>query len=440
MPIDAHVHFFTRALMSESGGRLLALLRAAAAAEHLIRRHQPYGSLDTGTLVELLESGFPENSTDALKDMDAAYGPNWSYVPLMLDLEYTFTDSSALEESSEHDEGRQDPDGGRLRRMRHSLWDRVEEAWELAAGGNLEHGAARLLAPDSFRIQRRDLTALKADIPDRIFPFLGLDPRRQHDEGVNLTELAGDYVGPGCPFCGIKLYTATGFSPTDPALFNPGGLYEHCVRNRIPITVHFALGGFATPLSSVWIRGDIYNPDYGEAVPAGDRGEGRLNFATKMTGGTIPAAVHERQVFLNHPRLWDKVLRRWPGLIINFAHAGGSEETAGYLNGEAGWMWWLFHRAMKYRGVYADFSAHPGDDGLLEPLGKVLKKHSLLRRKLLFGSDYFLSALSERDPAVYLGRHREAFGFAWKAISERNAARFLSGGGFPKQGIFRTLM
>ena len=42
--------------------------------------------------------------------------------------------------------------------------------------------------------------------------------------------------------------------------------------------------------------------------------------------------VKERQIYLNHPKLWRKVLEKYPRLRINFAHMGGNKQVALYAN------------------------------------------------------------------------------------------------------------
>jgi len=434
MPIDAHVHFFTRSLMTENAGRLLALIRAATMAEGFIRREE--SGMDPQALVSVIETGLRDSPAAVMRTLDDAYGPGWAYVPLMMDLEYALEDDGIeVPPANEaipaapirlYQNGSSSAESEKERSLRRRIWRRVEDAWRVMFGEGLEWGARKLLAAGSFDRQRSDLTALKADCPDRVFPFLGLDPRRRWNDGTDLAELVGDYVGPGRPFAGVKLYTSAGFSPTDPALFAPGGLYDHCRRRRLPITVHFGSSGFATPRSSIRVRGDVYQPLYGAVVPAD-----LCRFHIKMTPGTLNAAVAERQMKLNHPRLWEKVLDRWPGLVINFAHAGGSQQTDAWVEDPAtpNWVAWALDQASRRRGVYVDLSGHSGSDQDLPSFLSVLRKRRpALRRKILYGSDFFLSSLKDPDIRSFRDAHQKAFGSWWGALSRRNPARFLAGG------------
>jgi predicted TIM-barrel fold metal-dependent hydrolase len=428
----------------------MALLRAAYLAEGLIRREDSAGGMDPNALMDIIDTGF-KNSPEAVMDsLDIAYGPGWSYVPLMMDIEYALEDSEGI--SLGADNGRFSPppavDGSSLGRNgvfgyeappggadrfdrvdrgpRRRFLKRLEEAWRVLFGEGLEWGARRLLAGDSFELQRRELTELKAARPERVFPFLGIDPRKQHVGGVDLVEYIGDYAGPGRPFAGVKLYTSSGYSPTDPVLFGRKGVYAHCRRRRIPVTVHFGASGFATPLQAVRVRGDVYDPLCGDAVPAD-----LCRFDVKMTPGTINAAVRERQMKLNHPRLWKKVLDRWPGLVINFAHAGGAPQAAAWLDDPVrpGWTAWALRQAARRRGVYVDLSGYaPGGIRLTALAERMRRRRPSLRRKILYGSDYFLSALKDPDIRAYRDAHRASFGTWWRAVSERNPKRFLAGG------------
>lgn len=465
MPLDAHVHFFTRSLLSEKAGRLVALIRAAQTADGFFHRGNSEGALKPSALTEIIDNGLKDRPEDVMASLDGAYGPGWSYVPLMMDIEYAlvdyeggdwengggdgstvssnsgglwgrgfsaysgvagafFPDRSRMDDSLPSETSK---DAERIERVpRRRLLNRLDEAWGLFFGDGLEKGARQLLAHESFESQRRELTELKAAYSDRVFPFLGLDPRRQHRTGVDLAELVGDYVGPGRPFAGVKLYTSSGYSPTDPVLFGNKGVYAHCRRHRIPITVHFSPSGFATPLQTVRIRGDVYDPLCGAPLPADI-----CRFDTKMTPGTLNDAVRERQMKLNHPRLWEKVLDRWPGLIINFAHAGGAPHAMAWMEDSEhqGWAAWALRQAARRRGVYVDLSGYAGGEADLALLvDRMRKRRPFLKRKILYGSDYFLTSLKDPDVHAYLSNHREAFAPWWKAISERNPKRFLAGG------------
>ncbi len=488
MPLDSHVHFFTRSLLSAKAGRLVALLRASSAAEGLIRGEESgRKGLNPNALMDIIDTGLKDTPEEVMLSLDDAYGPGWSFVPLMMDIEYALVNHENGDEgdgigSMEPQKERQDHHrtsavrGGnasdfseddsawargfsaysgifgslfparpepeisapfdaaahtegtdRSERWPHRrLMNRLEEAWRILFGDGLEWGARRLLAHESFETQRRELTELKAAFPDRVYPFLGIDPRRRHRDGVDLVEFVGDYVGPGRPFAGVKLYTSSGYSPTDPALFDSKGLYAHCSRYRIPITVHFSPSGFATPLQSIRIRGDVYDPLFGGPLSADI-----CRFDVKMTPGTINAAVRERQMRLNHPRLWDKVLKRWPDLVINFAHAGGAPHASGWVENpeHSGWAAWALRQASEKRGVYVDLSGYAGAEADLSLLANRMKKRRpALKRKILYGSDYFLTSLKDPDVRFYLQSHKDAFGSWWRAISEKNSKRFLSGG------------
>lgn len=429
--VDAHVHFFTRSLVSDTMGRWISIMRTAALAEGLVRRDEKDGSADPARLVELLDTGLQKSPSDHMNAMDNSYGPGWAYVPLMLDLEYALDDEleqSCITACPERKDRRESESEFQLRRR---VWEKVERAWKTISGDALETSAGRLLAQGSFEIQKKDLSALKASAPERIFPFLCIDPRRQHRAGINAAELTGDCVGPGRPFAGIKLYSSTGFSPTDPALAGPGGLYSHCSRRKIPITVHFSPGGFATPLSEVQVRGDIFYPLTASVLPAEEVYPGGVvSFGEKMTPGNIHDAVAERQMILNHPLLWEKVLALYPKLIINFAHTGGEGQIS--LSGRCpgtGWTSWVLDQARRYRGVYMDLSAYSGDKARLRAfLNRVRAAHPRLRRKILYGSDYFLTSMNYPEICQFREMQKEAAGNWWTDLSARNARKFLSGG------------
>ena len=435
MQIDAHIHFFTRSLLSENAGRFLSVVRAAYLAQGLIHRQERSRKADPAALARFLEDGLFADPQKILDSLDLVYGPFWQYVPLMMDLDYAM--DGGEEESDEPEPNVDYPKNPEFDTgLRRRTWRQVEEAWKSVFGdrfewSSFEWGARKLLVSNSFETQRAELVALKAANPDRVFPFLGIDPRREHRDGISLVELVGDYVGPGRPFAGIKLYTSSGFSPTDPALYGSGGLYAHCQKHHVPITLHFGSGGFATPASSVVVRGDIFHPLSGEAVPVESvYPDNRVRFTTPMSPHKIDRAVAERQMLLNHPRLWEKVLQTWPNLFINFAHAGGPVQAAEYLRHRLpNWTSWVLGQAIRYPNVYVDLSGYCDVDVSLTDFISILHEHhSRLRPRLLYGSDYFLSQLKDPDLAAYRDRHRNAAGSWWKRYSGKNSRRFLRGG------------
>ncbi len=176
---------------------------------------------------------------------------------------------------------------------------------------------------------------------EQIKPFFGVDPRREYKGSVNMVEkvrekiLANDAL-----FHGVKLYAPAGFSPTDPVLMGTegyDGIYALCQENNIPITVHNSNGGFACLSTVLEVRGDVLlNNNIVQPTQP-------LRFDYRFFSKHVSEAIAERAKKLNHPRLWELVLKKYPNLRINFAHFGGSGQIMEYVN-----------YIIKYREVDAD--------------------------------------------------------------------------------------
>lgn len=163
-----------------------------------------------------------------------------------------------------------------------------------------------------------------------IRPFYSVDPRREYKGKVNTVEkLKEKLLGENPKFAGIKLYTPAGFSPTDPVLMGntkQKGVYQFCVENSIPITVHNSNAGFACLSTVLKVRGHVNLNDTIVKVNK------PIKFQHKFFSLKASEAIHERATALNHPKLWALVLRKYPTLTINFAHFGGSNQIMEYVN------------------------------------------------------------------------------------------------------------
>jgi len=182
----------------------------------------------------------------------------------------------------------------------------------------------------NYEQQIEDLEALSKK-NERVKPFFSVDPRREYKAKDVIMNLVKDKVaGTDARFAGIKLYAPAGFSPTDPVLMGSDtdeGLYGFCQRNKIPITVHNSNGGFACLSKDLRVNGHVYL----------DRKIRYLNskkhtFKENFFGIRAGKAIGERAKTLNHPALWNLVMNKFPELVINFAHFGGSDQIMEYVN------------------------------------------------------------------------------------------------------------
>jgi len=165
---------------------------------------------------------------------------------------------------------------------------------------------------------------------EQIKPFFCVDPRREYKGLENAVEKIKEKVDiKNGPFYGIKLYAPAGFSPTDPILMgtkDQEGVYAYCQKNKIPLTVHNSDAGFACFSTVLNVRGDVLLN--GNIVQL----HKKLEFDNRFFSRHISDAIAERAKKLNHPKLWELVLKKYPNLYINFAHFGGSGQIMEYVN------------------------------------------------------------------------------------------------------------
>lgn len=273
---------------------------------------------------------------------------------------------------------------------------------------------------DGFEEQIKQLTDLKNNprYKDMVFPFLAVDPRR---EGI--AQYARQNVGKGKLFIGVKLYAPTGYSPTDPVLYGPegerGGIYAFCEDNGIPVTTHNSDGGFATLSKTLMVNGLVYFN--GKLVQMNNE---RLTFKTSILQKD---AVYERAVSLNHPKLWQKVVEKYPNLVLNLAHFGGGKQLEGaidYPDESELWSNQIIElvKDPRYK-VYTDLSCFSE----LDILEKFVKSpiYPQIKSRVLYGSDYILLLLFENNFTKNVKRFREIFGADFDVIARDNPREFL---------------
>ncbi len=271
----------------------------------------------------------------------------------------------------------------------------------------LDSQALLISLVSSYEIQLRDISQLKANHPQTVFPFIAIDPRRKGiiDRFIN-------NIYPKQIFCGVKLYTPNGYSPSDDDLMKTGGLYDFCCKNNIPITAHNSYAGFATPLKEIEIFGDIYLNN--EVKPVHDY----VTFKNAFTDGW----VQDRAEKLNHPDIWDQVvLKKYPKLKLNLAHFG---------NGCPEWQDKVFEMTLKYPNFYTDLSCWTDKDKLSKFHDKYFVKttDSHFKEKVLYGSDFYLDLLFIDSFQEYFNNFLQVFNAEeFTQIALTNAKRFLFG-------------
>jgi len=244
----------------------------------------------------------------------------------------------------------------------------------------------------SIDLQHKELLALAECYKPQIIPFYAADPRHEDIVERVKNNLARD------KFQGIKIYPNLGYKPGDPKLME---IYELCIAGDFPVVTHCSPGG-------IW--------KYGLS-----RKERRANSEP-----------------LNYKRILDT-----PGyetLKLNLAHFGGAEEWVKHLRGRAEedkeepWVRTIYEMIASgnYPNLYTDISYTaftPKVQGLFIDLVdylKVLLSHPLVRKRVLFGSDYYMveqESVSEKEASILL---RSRLGEdLYKQIAYTNPREFL---------------
>lgn len=272
-------------------------------------------------------------------------------------------------------------------------------------------------SPEEFIRQLDGLAEIKQRSPEKIYPFIGIDPRRPQ-----VFDLFRRYLEEK-DFCGIKLYTSMGFFPFDERLYP---IYEYAEKYQVPIMTHCSASG----------------PVYGRNIPS------KAERIHPKTGDKME--YKGKKTFADHysdPENYHYVLEDFPLLKICFAHFGGDTQCLKYYKSndpnEISNNWFVkVHDLIKiYRNTYADISYSSANSDLLVLFNALLQKPSgsvegdldtkidgkyVTRNKILFGSDFYMSNI-ERNERWFSMNIRMGLGEKhYKLISHTNAVRYLN--------------
>jgi predicted TIM-barrel fold metal-dependent hydrolase len=258
----------------------------------------------------------------------------------------------------------------------------------------------------------------------RFHPFVAFDPRRQIEGPQAATLKSGGPLATAIPvptaassalelvryaieaggFLGVKLYPPVGFAPADnvhlrrdlPFAAGLDGaleaLYGYCASAEAPILTHTSAAN-----------------EYG-------------------------LGLHR----LVSPEHWRPVLERHPTLRLNFGHFGhdyGVPQTNTPMKPTDAWIYQAAALIDRYPNVYADLSNSPlvYDPGygkrLCALLADVIARYPRVKRRLMYGSDWWLSGL-DPEAAAAVGQFRATLGGLLGSdgladLMGRNALRFL---------------
>lgn len=400
---DVHCHFFNHDILSLR--LLIELLVTLRRNKETLEVAQFSGNIRR--YLHFVKIGF--SSVEKIYQTLEKEEADFAFCPLMFDLEACVcsskknTTQEPLAEVTNElgNELREAVDNG-------DLGDDGEEIWSLFQR-QMEHLDAN---KDHFLLQEQQLLGLKAAMPSRIFPFFGVDPRRQEffstGEGeLSITPII-ERLNTGNAFAGIKLYAPNGHSPADVRLLP---LYAYCEKYQIPITAHCSGSGFATFVSQLDVKGPVFidqKVQYGCST---------LRFKNNKL--TDPKRVEERAIALNHPALWEEVLKLFPHLKLNLAHFG--------LHDDGEWTRVIFAMMQKYPNLYTDFSCVTEKKDLEKFYNQYYSTASPdVKARFLYGSDFYLNILFISSMKEYMCQFTHCFSpEEWDALTISNPQRFL---------------
>ena len=425
MLIDAHCHFFTNSILAE---------RLQKDTKNLAKLYKRFTGSSSNMMIhgaaDFISTAVDNQPEEMYNYMKESYGCDFIAVPLMLDLSYAFT---APEQERRTDTAIQKAiDAAKAANLPTKHLTAFEKKYD-----SFERSVLGVdVFTNSYTKQIEDLTHIKNQMPDRVYPFFSIDPRRNHEfEGGILSEIK-KYVGKDKPFLGLKLYSSLGYSPTHPVLYDDSqteSVYGYCEKNNIPVTIHSSLEGFSHFLDKNHIAGDVYYPPAGKCVPAeAIYKDGIVKYDKNIPTANFEDVTAERLLLLNHPVIWRKVLEKYPKLKIDMAHFGGVIQMYRYAKNDKSSFWseYIIEFLNDFPNVYSDLSCYYEYDNNPDYLKIIYENiyHKLSRKakkKIMFGSDYYMLALYNTTPKEYIYNFREAFQKDFKKISEENPSRFL---------------
>ena len=398
-------------------------------------------------ILNFLKTGFSDSEEDILIKMESSYGMSFKVAPLMFDLECVFVAerTEGTVDFLSHQDAIVDEYNRIVNELHESNKSFIQEAAGIISGMkmidrlNQDHSDLAELQQlskeletvltnyknekltsqnmlvsliSNYDIQLNDITQLKKNNPNDVYPFIAIDPRREGIIDKFINEIYAENI-----FCGVKLYAPNGYSPADTDFMKPGGLFEFCVQHNIPITAHHSFGGFATPLKTVEVDGLIY-----------DIGVKEMHGYVTLSEAFSADWVQERAIKFNHPDIWEQVMEKFPTLKLNLAHFG---------NGNSDWQKKIFSMISnpKYINLHTDLSCwcnledQKNDEIGLQSFYDMYYKNAsdYVKGKILYGSDFYLDLMYTDSLNIYLSNFNKVFPAAeFERIAFTNAKKFLN--------------
>ncbi len=253
------------------------------------------------------------------------------------------------------------------------------------------------------QVQHTELAMLAH--PLKLLSLYHYDPRRWQTNETKNAKAFEQVTGSGL-FLGFKMYTAQGYRPWEPRLPVLKHFYARCVTDRIPILNHCTPGGAPTFDRDQYVN--FRHPRDGREAHEMKYGIALGDTCNPHFRGTPPPMLVEKapKEYFNDefvaPKAWENVLdkkvngTRLYKLRLCLAHFGGNTR----LGRE--WFIDILNLIRKYPNVYTDISSSFYSKEFRDFFKeKVLENkeefNEIIRHRILFGSDWYLTLLEGRD-------------------------------------------
>jgi predicted TIM-barrel fold metal-dependent hydrolase len=211
-----------------------------------------------------------------------------------------------------------------------------------------------------YQAQINTILKLQSKYPNRILPFLCLNPRDPNMRSYFDTLMCD---GATAGFWGVKIYPSLGYLPSDPKLMP---IFEICEAKQIPITAHCS--GASVHTSDIrmnHIRGlRLHNGRFEEV------------HETKWFWGASAYAE-----YFNHPKCWEPVLHTFSKLRLNLAHFGAMR---------TGWYTRIVSMLERYENLYTDVSYTLSNARNHNTISQIIEGIQVVRERVLYGTDFYM--------------------------------------------------
>jgi predicted TIM-barrel fold metal-dependent hydrolase len=225
--------------------------------------------------------------------------------------------------------------------------------------------------PHSFDQQMDEMQVIRDSFPDKILPFVALDPQNGRENTIARFEKA---FSQPYNFFGVKIYPALGYMPSHPVLME---IFKVCEEKQIPITTHCGGDTVHTQHNNLLVEYQTFENN------------------TLVTKSETKHFLHRKYFadYFNKPENWTPVLHAYPNLKLNFGHFGGLSEWEDYSPNVVNRVNTILDFMDNYPNVYSDISfIYPEKNGLdfIKTFTNFYNSNEVFRNKTIYGSDFYM--------------------------------------------------